>query len=95
MNTALATSMEAYVQKRGVWSLLKKDDATSRYLSFKNLIFSKFTFSSDDTQRITSTKIKVKKVDKARFRIQNNALNEPFGIFDIAFEFVESGNYKG
>lgn len=95
LNTAIATSMEAYVQKRGVWSLLKKDDATSRYLSFKNLIFSKFTFSSDDTQRITATKIKVKKVDKARFRIQNNALNEPFGIFDIAFEFVESGNYKG
>lgn len=95
LNTALATSMKAYVQKRGVWSLVKHDDTTARYLSFKNLIFSKFTFSSDDTQKIISSKIKVKKVDKARFRILNDAVNEPFGIFDIAFEFVESGNFKG
>ena len=39
-------------------------------------------------------KIKVKKVDKARFRLQN-LLAEPFGIYEVALEFVENGKYKG
>lgn len=93
--TAIATSIRIMVQKRGIWSEVKYDDYSARYLSFANLIFSKFTFSSDDTQKIIPTKLRVKKVDKARFRLENTNLNEPFGLFNIAFEYVESGNFKG
>jgi hypothetical protein len=39
--------------------------------------------------------MRLKKVDKARFRFVNDVVNEPFGIFNFALEFVESGNYKG
>lgn len=95
LGKALATSVKMYVQKRGVWTFIKEDTSSARYLSFMNIIFSKFTFSSDDTQKIVSSKLRVKKVDKAMFRLKNDALNEPFGIFDLAFEFVESGNFKG
>jgi len=42
----------------------------------------------------STMKIKVKKVDKARFRLQN-LLAEPFGIYEVALEFVENGKYKG
>ena len=59
------------------------------------MIFSKFTFSTDKTQKIISTKLRIKKVDKARFRLINDALNEPFSLFNIALEVVENGNYKG
>lgn len=95
LQTALATSIQISAQKRGVWSLVKYDDTYARYLSFKNLVFSKFIFSSDNTPKVISTKLRIKKVDKARFRLENNAKDEPFGIFDLAFEFVENGNYKG
>ena len=37
----------------------------------------------------------MKKVDKARFRLENNELGEPFGIYNVALEYTENGNYKG
>lgn len=94
LKSAVATTLEMYVQKRGLWSFIKKDNYTARYLSFGSVVFSKFTFSSDQTQKIIPTKLRVKKVDKARFRFVNAELNEPFGLFDIALEYVENGNHK-
>ena len=94
LKSAVATTLEMYVQKRGLWSFIKKDNYTARYLSFGSVVFSKFTFSSDQTQKIIHTKLLVKKVDKARFRFVNAELNEPFGLFDIALEYVENGNHK-
>ena len=95
LGAALATSLRISVQKRGVWSEIKYDDYSARYLSFANIIFSKFTFSSDDTPRVIPTKLRVKKVDKARFRLENNVLNEPFTLYNISLEYVENGNFKG
>lgn len=94
LQSAVATSVEIYVQKRGLWSFAKKDETKARYLSFAQLCFSKMSFNSDQTQKIIPSKLRVKKVDKARFRFRNAAVNEPFGIFDLAFEFVENGNAK-
>ena len=94
LKSAVATTLEMYVQKRGLWSFIKKDNYTARYLSFGSVVFSKFTFSSDQTPKIIPTKLRVKKVDKARFRFVNAELNEPFGLFDIALEYVENGNHK-
>lgn len=94
LKSAIATTLDIYVQKRGLWSFIKKDNYTARYLSFESIVFSKFTFSSDQTQKIIPTKLRVKKVDKARFRFVNAELNEPFGLFDIALEYVENGNHK-
>lgn len=93
--SAFVTSIRMYVQKRGLWSLIKEEAIKLRYLSFENVVFSKFTFSTDPTPKTIPTKIKVKKLDKARFRFENNVLNEPFGLFDIALEYIENGYYKG
>lgn len=95
LKAAIATSVRMYSFKRGIWSFIKEDSTTGRYLSFAGIVFSKFTFSSDDTQKIVSSKLKIKKVDKARFRLENDKLYEPFGIFDLALEYVENGNFKG
>jgi len=92
---ALATSVKMWTMKNGGWTLVKYDTATGRYFDFGNINFEKFSFSTDQTEKVVHTKIKVKKVDKARFKLENDALNEPFGIFNIALEYVESGNYKG
>ena len=93
--SAIATSVKIWVQKRGLWSLIKEDSSTARYFSFANLVFGKLSFSPDTTPKTLPSKIKVKKVDKARFRFENDMLNEPFGLFDIALEYVENGYYKG
>lgn len=95
LGSAISTSLKIYAQKQGIWNFIKEDNTTGRYLSFKHLTFSKFSFSCNTTQRLSSTKLSVKKVDKARFRFVNEELNEPFGLFSIALEYQENGNAKG
>lgn len=95
LDSAIATSVAIYIMNRGLWQFIKKDDTSGRYLSFAHLVFSKFSFSGDKTQHTFATKVRIKKVDKFRLRLINGEKNEPFGLFDIAFEYVENGNYKG
>lgn len=95
LESAIATSIKIYAMKRGIWNFIKHDNAAGRYFSFSQLTFSKLGFSGDKTQKISTTKLRIKKVDKFRIRIMNDSINEPFGVFNMAFEFVESGNYKG
>ena len=93
--SAIATGLEIWVQKRGIWAKLFDAVARARYFDFSYIDFGKINFSSDATPRTIGSKIKVKKVDKARFSLRNEAINEPFGIYNIAFEYTESGNFKG
>lgn len=95
LDSALATSVNIYAMNRGLWQFIKRDDTSGRYLSFAHLVFSKMSFSGDKTQHTFSTKVRVKKVDKFRMKVTNDSLNEPFGLYNIAFEYVENGNYKG
>lgn len=95
LESAIATSISVYAMVRGIWNHIKTDDSAGRYLTFSQLTFSKLSFSCDKTPRIASTKMRIKKVDKFRLQLKNDALNEPFGLFDIAVEFTESGNFKG
>ena len=94
LKAAMASTLEIYAQKNNRWAFIKKDSSTGTKFSFSMISFSNFVFSSDKVQKIMSTKLRLKKVDSARFRIFNSELNEPFGLFDIAFEYVENGNHK-
>ena len=89
------TSFDIWVQKKGVWSLLFSESAKTRYFSWEQLCWSKFTWSSDQTPKTIGKKIKLKKIDKVAFRIVNDTMDEPFGIYEVSLEFTESGNYKG
>ena len=95
IGASIATSVNIYGMDKGLWRFIRTDNSTGRYLSFQNVIFSKFSFSSDTTQKVSHTKVKIKKVDKYRIRLTNDQKNEPFSIYDIGLEYVEGGNYKG
>lgn len=93
--SAVLTGVKVYAQKRGVWSLVFDAKDRARYFSWEYIDFAKFVFSSDQTPRTLYGKVKIKKVDKVRFRLQNNELNEPFGIYAFGLEWREPGaNYK-
>lgn len=92
---AVATSVAMYGQKRGIWSLLKNENLKARFFSYSQLVYSKFSYSNDQPNKTLHTKIRMKKLDKARFRFENKELNEPFGLMSWAVEYVESGNFKG
>lgn len=92
---AIATGMEVWALRRGLWTRLFDSGARARYFDFSYVDFGKINFSSDETPRTIGSKIKVKKVDKARFSIRNNVKNEPFGVYNVALEYTEGGNFKG
>ena len=93
---AIVTGVQIWVQKKGLWSQVYDAGEKARFFDWSYINFAKFVFSADRTPRTLGGKIKVKKVDKARFRFLNEAKDEPFGLYAIGFEFTEPGNrYKG
>lgn len=90
----IQSSLKVSVQKDGIWTELKNDLVKLKYFSYANLIYSKLTYSTNTTQRISATKIRVKKLDHVRFKFENNVLNEPLGINDFAVEYTQAGNIK-
>lgn len=95
LGAALATSIKILGMRKGVWSEIKDDHSKGRYFSYANLIYSKFSYSVDKTEKIVATKLSIKKVDKARFKFQNTELNEPFSLFSYAIEYTQNNNVKG
>ena len=95
MAPSVVTSVAVYAMKRGIWSNIWNDNTPARFFSYHQLRYSRFTYSNDQTARTLHNKIRIKRVDKARFRFVNDTLNEPFGLMQIAVEFVENGNFKG
>lgn len=95
MMKAIRTSAVLWGQKRGNWTFIKEDRVSGLAFDFDNIDFELFSFSTDRSEKVVHSKVRVKKVDKARFRVENGKLNEPFGVFDLALEYIERGNYKG
>ena len=93
---APVTGCTVLAQKKGIWSQVYTSGEKARYFDWGYINFSKFVFSADRTPHTLSGKIKVKKVDKCRFRIQNKEKDEPFGLYAFATEYTQAeNNYKG
>jgi len=90
----IASSVRISAQKEGQWTELKNDVSTLKYLSYENLQYSKMTYSCNRTQRVSATKIRLKKLDHVRFKFENDELNEPLGINDFGLEYTQAGNVK-
>ena len=92
---APVTGVKIYALVRGIWRQVYDAKSKARYLSFEYIDFGKFTFSGDRTPRTLYGKVKLKKVDKVRFRLQNDEVNEPFGLYAFGVQYKEPGtNYK-
>ena len=94
VKAALRTSVKLYLQKFGLWHFAKEDLRKGIYFDFEHVDFERFSFSTDTTDKVIATKVRARRVDKARFRVENDKLNEPLGLINLALEYTESGNYK-
>ena len=89
------TGVTVHARVRGLWQQVYDAKGKARYFDFAYVDFGKFSFSADKTPRTLYGKIKLKKVDKVAFRLQNNENNEPFGLYAFGVQWKESGgNYK-
>lgn len=93
--SAAATGVMMRAQIRGGWQTLKTDFASAGYCDLIGFDFTRANLSGDTTPKTIGQKVRLKKVDKVTFRFENSEKNEPFGIYEIAIEFTEGGNYKG
>lgn len=94
LRAALRTSINLYAKRFGRWEFIADDLLTGIYFDFEHVDFERFSFGTDPTDKVIHTKIRLRRVDKARFRVENDMLNEPLGLLDLALEYTESGNYK-
>jgi hypothetical protein len=92
---AIATGVNVYAQVKGVWSEIFDSGASAMYFDFTHINWELINFSTDATPRTVGSKIRIKKVDKVSFSLRNDRVDEPFGIYMLALEYTENGNYKG
>ena len=92
--TSVATSIRALAQVEGIWEELFHDTDSARYFSWANFSWANFSWSNDTTPRTIGEKIRIKKVDKATFRVENGELDQPFGLESLSVEYVETGYYR-
>lgn len=94
--SAAATGVTIWAQVKGLWRQVYTDRGKARYLDWNFVDLQHFTFSADRTPHTLGGKVKLKKVDKVRFRFRNDKVNEGFGLYGIGFEYTEPGSrYKG
>ena len=91
---ARASSVEIWAQRNGLWEMIKEDQQTLRFFDFNYINFEKFSFSPDNTAKVLPAKVRLRKLDHARFRFVNEKLNEPFGLINFAVEYTQGGNRK-
>ena len=91
----IASSVEIWGMRHGIWENIRNDDQNLKYFVFSHLMFSKLTFSTDTTARVSGTKIRLKKITHCRFKFINSELNEPFSLNDFAVEYRQGNNKKG
>lgn len=91
----LASSVQIWAQRHGIWEMLKEDETTLRYFDFRHIDFTHFSFNVDATAKVLSTKARLRKLDHVRFKFVNENLEEPFSLNDFAVEYVQNGNHKG
>ncbi len=92
--TALRTGVRVQAQIKGVWTDLFSDMTTGRYFQWSAIQWSKFTWSTDKTPKLMKRTVRIRNVNKTALRLENSNLNEPFGIYEVGFEYMTGAYYR-
>ena len=88
-----SSGVKIEANKNGVWVVIKDYLTVPTRLIFSQTCFSQFSFAPYRPQKVISSKMRLKKVDKTRFRFSSDKA-EAFEIYDIGLEFTENNNIK-
>lgn len=89
LGAAVATGCRIWAFYEGEKELLRDYDSSARYFSYSQFAYSKLTYKTDRTPQELIEKIKIKKVEKVRFRFENDVKGEPFALYTATAEFTE------
>ncbi len=82
------------VKINGFWSVLKEWMDKISYFSWSDMSWNNFTWNGNSMPRTVTLKTRIKKFDKAGFRIVCDEKDKAFGIYGFSVEFTENGRYK-
>jgi len=91
---AVASGVNLSAQIKGIWQSVFTDNTTARFFRWSGIVWSKFTWSADKTPKLISKNVKLKNLGKTAFRMENNNLEEPFGIYEMGFEYTTGSYYR-
>jgi hypothetical protein len=107
VSPARNSSVLIEAEKSGVWEEVKDEHAKIKYFSFDGFTFARttpstsggatypiFTFMCDKTQKVVTTKTRIKKTDKVQYRFSNSIIHEPLGLNQFSLEYTQGGNIK-
>lgn len=89
------TSVALSTYRKGIWKLVKEEDKKTRYFTYSFISYDSFTYVTDETSKTIPTKIRLRRMDKAKFRFENNRPYQQFGLISFAVEYVSGNNFKG
>lgn len=93
LQDVVSTSIKIEAEKNGMWNLVKEEKRNTNRFMFSAIDFANFTFKPNKTDKLIASKLRLKKMDKIKFRF-SNANAEPFEVFEIAMEYTQNGNAK-
>lgn len=88
------TGVEVWAQVKGIWQKLFEDNTQVRYFKWSEISWSGFTWSTNQTPKIISRNIMLKNVDKTAIKLENNRMNEPFGVYEAGVEYTSGSYYR-
>lgn len=88
------TVVELLAQYNGAWHEIKSLRNEAITFNFAGVDFSAFAFLSDPTAKTLHTRLRINKVDKVKFRIDNTGDREPFALSQVAVEYMENSMYR-
>ena len=99
---AVGVQLAAYPQNEvrlekcvgGIWTVLREWSSKVSYFAWNAVHWGAFTWDGAPSYRTVTAKIRIKKVDRAGFRIVCDKINKAFGLYGFSAEYRESGRYK-
>lgn len=87
------SSVDVFYKVKG--DLQLKKHSTMDIFDFNDIDFTRLAFTTDDSPMIIATNAKAKKFMLIQFRIENDALGEGFGFYEMEATYIILGKYKG
>ena len=78
----------------GIWKVIKEWTGKISYFGWNAVSWPNFTWSGNSEPRTVAAKTKIKKFDKAGFRVVCDEMDKAFGLYGFSLEYVEKGRIK-
>lgn len=78
----------------GKWNVLKEWTDKISYFAWSSVNWANFKWNGNVMPRTVTLKTKIRKFDKAGFRIVCDEIDRAFGLYGFSLEYTESGRFK-